>query len=131
FSEAENYLGQATRLPGGAAWQKALNDVRYWSLLNQARDAQSAGRSSQARDLAAQAERLNPGKTDATMALAGFQAQDNQLDASEASYRKVLARNPNDPDALSGLIGVLSQSGRPDEALKLIDSLSAADRGKF
>ncbi|MCS4248367.1 cellulose biosynthesis protein BcsC [Pseudomonas sp. BIGb0164] len=131
FSEAENYLGQATRLPGGAAWQKALNDVRYWSLLNQARDAQSAGRSSQARDLAAQAERLNPSKTDATMALAGFQAQDNQLDASEASYRKVLARNPNDPDALSGLIGVLSQSGRPDEALKLIDSLSAADRGKF
>lgn len=131
FSEAENYLGQATRLPGGAAWQKALNDVRYWSLLNQARDAQNAGRSSQARDLAAQAERLNPGKTDATMALAGFQAQDNQLDASEASYRKVLSRNPNDPDALSGLIGVLSQSGRPDEALKLIDSLSAADRGKF
>lgn len=131
FSEAENYLGQATRLPGGGAWQKALNDVRYWSLLNQARDAQNAGRSSQARDLAAQAERLSPGKTDATMALAGFQAQDNQLDASEASYRKVLARNPNDPDALSGLIGVLSQSGRPDEALKLIDSLSAADRGKF
>ncbi|MGY2374690.1 cellulose synthase subunit BcsC-related outer membrane protein [Pseudomonas sp. SDO524_S393] len=131
YSEAENYLTQATRLPGGGAWQKALSDVRYWNLLNQARDAQNAGRTSQARDLAAQAERLNPGKTDATMALAGFQAQDNQLDASEASYRKVLARNPNDPDALSGLIGVLSQSGRPDEALKLIDSLSAADRGKF
>lgn len=131
FSDAENYLAQATRLPGGAAWQKALNDVRYWSLLSQAREAQTAGRSSQARDLAAQAERLNPGRSDATVALAGFQAQDNQFDASEASYRKVLARNPGDPDALNGLIGVLSQSGRPDEALKLIDSLSPADRSKF
>ncbi|WDU61992.1 cellulose synthase subunit BcsC-related outer membrane protein [Pseudomonas poae] len=131
FSDAEGYLVQATRLPGGAAWQKALNDVRYWSLLSQARDAQTAGRSSQARDLAAQAERLNPGRSDATVALAGFQAQDNQFDASEASYRKVLARNPGDPDALNGLIGVLSQSGRPDEALTLIDSLSPADRSQF
>ena len=131
FSEAENYLVQATRLPGGAAWQKALNEVRYWSLLNQARDAQNAGRGSQARDLAAQAERLNPKRADATVALAGFQAQDNQLDASETTYRKALARNPGDPDALNGLIGVLSQSGRPDEALKLIDSVSPADRAKF
>ncbi|ONH54328.1 Tetratricopeptide repeat-containing protein [Pseudomonas cedrina] len=131
FSEAENYLAQATRLPGGTAWQKALSDVRYWRLLNEARDAQAAGRSSQALDLAAQAERLNPGRADATVALAGFQAQDNQLDASEATYRKVLARNPGDPDALSGLIGVLSQSGRPDEALKLIDSVPPADRAKF
>lgn len=131
FSEAEHYLGQATRLPGGAAWQKALSEVRYWSLLNQARDAQTAGRSSQALDLAAQAERLNPSRADATVALAGFQAQDNQFDAAEATYRKVLARNPGDPDALNGLIGVLSQSGRPDEALKLIDSVSPADRAKF
>lgn len=131
FSEAESYLVQATRLPGGAAWQSALNDVRYWNLLNQARDAQRGGRGSQARDLVAQAERLNPGQPGAAVALAGFQAQDNQFDTAEAGYRKVLARHPGDPDALSGLINVLSQSGQPEEALKLIDSVSPAERAKF
>lgn len=74
YSEAENYLVQATRLPGGAAWQSALNDVRYWNLISQSRDAQRAGRSAQARDLVAQAERLNPGQPGAAVALAGFQA---------------------------------------------------------
>lgn len=131
YSEAENYLVQATRLPGGAAWQSALNDVRYWNLISQSRDAQRAGRSAQARDLVAQAERLNPGQPGAAIALAGFQAQDNQFDDAEAGYRKVLARHPGDPDALSGLINVLSQSGQPDEALKLIDSVSPAQRAKF
>lgn len=131
YSEAENYLVQATRLPGGAAWQSALNDVRYWNLISQSRDAQRAGRSAQARDLVAQAERLNPGQPGAAVALAGFQSQDNQFDAAEAGYRKVLARHPDDPDALSGLINVLSQSGQPDEALKLIDSVSPARRAKF
>jgi len=129
--EAENYLVQATRLPGGAAWQSALNDVRYWNLISQSRDAQRAGRSAQARDLVAQAERLNPGQPGAAVALAGFQAQDNQFEEAEAGYRKVLARHPGDPDALSGLINVLSQSGQPDEALKLIDSVSPAQRAKF
>ncbi|PFG60198.1 Tfp pilus assembly protein PilF [Pseudomonas poae] len=131
FSDAENYLVQATRLPGGAAWQSALNDVRYWNLISQSRDAQRAGRGAQARDLVAQAERLNPGQPGAAIALAGFQAQDNQFDVAEAGYRKVLARHPGDPDALSGLINVLSQSGQPDEALKLIDSVSPAQRAKF
>ena len=131
YSEAENYLVQATRLPGGAAWQSALNDVRYWSLISQSRAAQRGGRSAQARDLVAQAERLNPGQPGAAVALAGFQAQDNQFDEAEAGYRKVLARHPDDADALSGLINVLSQSGQPDEALKLIDSVSPAQRAKF
>lgn len=131
YSEAENYLVQATRLPGGAAWQSALNDVRYWNLISQSRDAQRAGRSAQARDLVAQAERLNPGQPGAAIALAGFQAQDNKFEDAEAGYRKVLARHPDDTDALSGLINVLSQSGQPDEALKLIDSVSPAQRAKF
>ncbi|WP_426129478.1 cellulose synthase subunit BcsC-related outer membrane protein [Pseudomonas sp. DWP1b1] len=131
YSEAENYLVQAIRLPGGAAWQSALNDVRYWNLISQSRDAQRAGRSAQARDLVAQAERLNPGQPGAAVALAGFQSQDNQFEEAEAGYRKVLARHPGDPDALSGLINVLSQSGQPDEALKLIDSVSPAQRAKF
>ncbi|KAF1027456.1 MAG: Cellulose synthase operon protein C [Pseudomonas sp.] len=131
FSEAENYLTQATRLPGGAAWQSALKEVRYWNLLNQARDAKRDGRTGQARDLLAQAERLNPGQTAAAVELAGFQAQDNQLDAAEASYRKVLARRPGDTDALSGLISVLAQAGKSEEALKMIDSVSPAEQAKL
>ncbi|KAF1026056.1 MAG: Cellulose synthase operon protein C [Pseudomonas sp.] len=131
FSEAENYLNQAVRLPGGASWQSALNSVRYWSLLTQARDAQRNGRTTQARDLVAQAERLNPGQPAAAVALAGFQAQDNQLDAAEAGYRSVLKRHPGDPEALSGLISVLAQAGKAEESLKLIDSVPPADQARL
>lgn len=131
YSEAESYLVQASHLPGGAAWKSALNDVRYWNLISQSRDAQRVGHSAQARDLVAQAERLNPGLPGAAVTLAGFQFQDNQFDAAETGYRKVLASHPEDLDALSGLINVLSQSGQPDKALKLIDSVSPTQRAKF
>ncbi len=43
----------------------------------------------------------------------------------------MLARNANYPDALSGLIGVLSRAGKSDEALQLIDRLSAAEQARL
>ncbi|WP_248798986.1 cellulose biosynthesis protein BcsC [Pseudomonas sp. MWU13-2105] len=131
LGEAESYLVQATRLPGGAQWNAALDDVRYWILLDQAGDAQRAGRQTQARALIEQAIAKNPAEPAGPTALANWQAQAGQLDAAEAGYRQVLARTANYPEALAGLINVLSRAGKSDEALRLIDGLSAADQARL
>jgi len=131
LGEAESYLVQATRLPGGAQWNSALEDVRYWILLDQAGDAQRAGRQSQARALIDQAIAKNPAEPAGPTALANWQSQAGQLDAAEAGYRQVLARTANYPEALAGLINVLSRAGKSDEALRLIDGLSAADQARL
>ncbi|NWB84667.1 cellulose synthase subunit BcsC-related outer membrane protein [Pseudomonas gingeri] len=131
LGEAESYLIQATRLPGGAQWNAALEDVRYWILLDQAGDAQRAGRQSQARALIDQAIAKNPAEPAGPTALANWQSQAGQLDAAEAGYRQVLARTANYPEALAGLINVLSRAGKSDEALRLIDGLSAADQARL
>lgn len=131
LDEAERYLVQATQTPGGAQWSKALEDVRYWVLLDKANEAQRSGRPAQARDLIGQAIAKNPQEPAGLTALAGLQSQAGQYDAAEAGYRQVLAKNPNYPDALSGLIGVLSREGKSDEALQLIDALSPAEQTRL
>jgi tetratricopeptide (TPR) repeat protein len=129
--EAENYLVQATQLPGGGQWRTALEDVRYWILLGAADTAQRAGRYSEARDSVDKAIAKNPQNPAGPTALAGLQARMGQLDAAEAGYRKVLAKTPDYADALSGLINVLSQANKSDEALRLIDSLPAAEQARL
>ncbi|SDS05775.1 Tfp pilus assembly protein PilF [Pseudomonas asplenii] len=131
LGEAENYLVQATRTGAGAQWKSALEDVRYWILLDRANDAQRSGRQAQARELIEQAIAKNPVEPAGPTALAGWYAQAGQLDTAEAGYRQVLARNANYPDALSGLIGVLSRAGKSDEALQLIDRLSSAEQARL
>ncbi|NWA26906.1 BCSC C-terminal domain-containing protein [Pseudomonas gingeri] len=131
LAEAETYLVQASRLPGGAQWSGALDDVRYWILLDKAGEAQRGGRQAQARDLIEQAIAKNPAEPAGPTALANWQAQAGQLDAAEAGYRQVLARAKNYPEALAGLINVLSRAGKSDEALRLIDGLSPADQARL
>ncbi|WP_419736895.1 cellulose synthase subunit BcsC-related outer membrane protein [Pseudomonas sp. COR18] len=131
LGEAENYLVQATRTGAGAQWKSALEDVRYWILLDRANDAQRSGRQAQARELIEQAIARDSVEPAGPTALAGWYAQAGEFDAAEAGYRQVLARNPNYPDALSGLIGVLSRAGKSDEALQLIDRLSPAEQARL
>ncbi|UVJ44157.1 cellulose synthase subunit BcsC-related outer membrane protein [Pseudomonas sp. LS1212] len=131
LADAADLLSQAARQPGGSRWKAALVDVRYWQLLEQARDAQGKGNLGQARDLISQAMRLNPKPLAGPLALAGVQAQAGQVEAAEASYRQILARHPTDVDAATGLINVLTQMGKADEALYLLDSLPAADQSRL
>ncbi|WP_239687921.1 tetratricopeptide repeat protein, partial [Pseudomonas asplenii] len=121
----------ATRTGAGAQWKSALEDVRYWILLDRANDAQRSGRQAQARELIEQAIARDSVEPAGPTALAGWYAQAGEFDAAEAGYRQVLARNPNYPDALSGLIGVLSRAGKSDEALQLIDRLSPAEQARL
>lgn len=45
----------------------------------------------------------------------------NRLDRAEQTYRLILNASPNQPDALEMLGALLSQRGRHDEGLALID----------
>ncbi|MCE6978892.1 tetratricopeptide repeat protein [Pseudomonas frederiksbergensis] len=131
LADAEKLLGQATRQDDGSHWQVALNEVRYWSALQQARDAQAKGQTAQAQVLVNQALRLNPNGVDARLALADIQARAGQFDDAQRNYRQILNQRRDDPQALEGLVNVLIKSGKNDEALQLINSLPATGQAKI
>ena len=131
LAEAEKLLSQATRQNDGSRWQVALNEVRYWSALQQARDAQAKGQTAQAQVLVNQALRLNPNGVDARLALADIQANAGQFDDAQRNYRHILNQRRDDPQAQEGLVNVLLKSGKNDEALQLINSLPATGQAKI
>ncbi|EJM65343.1 Tfp pilus assembly protein PilF [Pseudomonas sp. GM50] len=131
LAEAEKLLSQATRQNDGSRWQVALNEVRYWSALQQARDAQAKGQTAQAQVLVNQALRLNPNGVDARLALADIQAGAGQFDDAQRNYRQILNLRHDDPQAQEGLVNVLLKSGKNDEALQLINSLPATGQAKI
>ncbi|MCX7080307.1 MAG: tetratricopeptide repeat protein, partial [Pseudomonas sp.] len=135
--QQQNKLGEAEQLltraisKGGIRWKAALDSVRYWTLLQRARDLQAKSQTVQAQDAIAQAMRLNPAGVDARLTLADIQAQAGQMDAAQANYRQVLSAQRGNPQAVRGLINVLSQTGQADEALRLLDTLPPADQARL
>jgi Tfp pilus assembly protein PilF len=129
FGEAEQLLNRAIA-NGGTRWKSALDSVRYWALLQQARD-QARTQPAKAQASIAQAMRLNPNGVDARLALADIQAQAGQLDAAQANYRQVLSVQRGNPQAVQGLVNVLSQTGQADEALRLLDTLTPAQQAEM
>lgn len=123
LDDAERLLTEAVAQPKGRAWQQALKGVRYESLLAQANGALTQGDLTAARRLIDQALRLDAKAPAGQLALADLQARSGNTGAAEAGYRQLLARAPNDLAARRGLIGLLSETGRGDEALRLADSL--------
>lgn len=130
LEDAEVLLSKAVRQKGGNAWQKALDEVRYWSLQQRASEARSKGRLSEARSQLEQAVRLRPRDVAARTALADLQAEQGEYAIAERAYRQVLAQQPNNAQARRGLIAVLGAQGKQDEALSLIDQLPKAEQAK-
>ncbi|MEF9671630.1 hypothetical protein QNM99_00385 [Pseudomonas sp. PCH446] len=130
LGEAENYLVQA---PACRAEHSGTRPSRMcatgscWTrpAMPSARAAEPGPRTDRTGDRQESAEPAGP------TALANWQSQAGQLDAAEAGYRQVLARTANYPQALAGLINVLSRAGKSDEALRLIDGLSPADQARL
>jgi Tfp pilus assembly protein PilF len=129
FGEAEQLLNRAIA-NGGSRWKPALDNVRYWALLQQARE-QARTQPAKAQESIAQAMRLNPKGIDARLALADIQAQAGQLDAAQANYRQVLSVQRGNPQAVQGLVNLLAQTGQADEALRLLDTLTPAQQAEM
>lgn len=130
FAEAQQLLNRAIA-KGGSRWKAALDSVRYWALLQQARDLQTEGQTARATSVVNEAMRLNPANVDGRLTLADIQAQAGQYDMATTNYRQVLATDRGNAQAIRGLVNVMSQTGQADEALRMLDSLSAADQAKF
>lgn len=131
FSDARDLLQRASRQGSAGRWRQALNSASYWALVNEAAAARSANNTANARRLLTEAVKLDPKEPTGLNALAAVQAEGGQLDAAEKTYRQVLAQQPTNADAIRGLVGVLSQSGKSDEALQLIARLTPQQQSQI
>jgi tetratricopeptide (TPR) repeat protein len=131
FEDAELLLTRTVKGGGGRAWQSALDDVRYWSLLQRARDNIADARNADARQQLEQARRLKPKDAEAVLSLAELQAQQGELAAAETGYRQALQLGQQQARALRGLVQVLGGQGKVDEALRELDKLPKAEREKI
>ncbi|WP_144111270.1 cellulose biosynthesis protein BcsC [Paraburkholderia sp. BCC1886] len=126
LAQAQTLLSRAVSRPGaGTNWSTALNSARYWLLVNQAEGAQNVGDFAAARREIDQALRLDPLEPGGRDASARLYAAQGDLKRAEKLYRDVLATSPNNREAVSGLVDILAQTGRAEEAQKWIDGMSA------
>jgi len=130
FADARGLLERASRAGSASRWKQALDSATYWSLVEQATSERERGETAAARRSLEQAVRLNPAEVTAETDLADLLVEDGQYDAAEAAYRRVLARQADNPDAVRGLVGVLAQNNKAAEALALVEKLSPSQQEK-
>jgi tetratricopeptide (TPR) repeat protein len=128
--DAELLLGRAMQQKGGKHWRKNYDEVRYWSLLRQARANRERGAFSEAHKQIEQALKLKPAGVDARVAKADLQAAEGAYGSAETAYRAALQQAPSNLAAKRGLIGVLAQQGKHAEAQRVLDSLPSSARGQ-
>lgn len=131
YDDAELLLTKAVKQGGGRAWQAALDDVRYWSLLQQARNNVERGRVVDARQQLERARSLKPKDSEALLTLAELQTQQGEFTAAESGFRQALQMRSQQTRASRGLAQVLGEQGKPDEALRVLESLPKAEREKL
>nr|MBK7066410.1 hypothetical protein [Deltaproteobacteria bacterium] len=90
------------------------------SLLSEARRAARSGSRDLARELLEQRLSTWPDDDELRAELARVDAWDGRWAASEAGYRRVLARHPDDPEVRAGLVDVFLWQSRWDDASREI-----------
>ncbi|RSZ30397.1 MULTISPECIES: cellulose biosynthesis protein BcsC [unclassified Variovorax] len=118
FAEAQELLERAAR-GGGSKWNSALQSATYWTLVGQARAAQSKNDARGAQSLYERAVRIDPREPVGQNALADLRAAAGDYAQAEQGYKRVLESKPQNTQALNGLISLYGATGRPDEALAL------------
>lgn len=133
FGESRAFLQQAVAIDGPDQWKQALDSATYWDLVQQANAARSATRYDDAVSRLQQAAAMQPEGDDNTaeMLLGGVYNDMKRHADAERVFRNMLAREPDDMDALGGLLGTLSATGRQAEALAVLDDLSADQRKRL
>ncbi len=125
WAQANELLARASKAnPTG--WRNPRNMVEYWHAVDRASSMRRAGDVAGARKVLAQAEKLAPKEVAAETLLADMLADEGKFAQAEKAYRNALRRRPGDPEATRGLITVLAQSNKPDEARKIVQGMSPA-----
>jgi tetratricopeptide (TPR) repeat protein len=126
FTQAESLLARAVAQKGGARWKQALGSASTAALLARAETARAKGDTKGARAMLQQALKLDSDNPAAQNALAAMAADAGQLDEAETGFRRVLARHPENAEAMRGLVGAMAENGKITQAQSLIDGLTPA-----
>jgi tetratricopeptide (TPR) repeat protein len=135
FADAASLLRQAQQEQPSTAgnWTSALRSATFWEHVQGAQAARTAndlaGAASQYASAFAQAP---PDAPDALrVAYADVLIEQQKDSAAEALEREVLRHQPDNPDALRGLITVLGRNGHREEALQLADRAPPQVQGQL
>ena len=99
--------------------------------MRQAESARAAGESERAIQLYERATADRPNELSVRSSLGDLYAEVGYLDRADAAFRAILSVQPNNVNALRGLIGVLTQQGRMREALALAERVPREQRGEL
>lgn len=125
-AEAETWFSEAlANAPGNdsSKWASLVKTASFWKYMHLAKDGLAANQLIDAENAINQALTIEPGDPDAMSVLGDIKVASNQTDAAERHYRAALAKQGYNTSALRGLIGILSSSGRTDEAITLFESV--------
>ena len=123
--EAETWFARALANSGESGsnrWRDLIRTAGFWKNMRLAREGMAANRLTDAEDAIQQGLLIQPGDPDALALLGDIKMAGNQPVEAERQYRAALAQQGYNTQALRGLIGILSSSGRTDEAIKLVES---------
>lgn len=134
FAEARDLLGRAIKADPAneKQWAAAYDSASFWGTVQQAKSLAAAGRLQQAKALlTGLLSHRHANAAGADMVLAGIDDKLKDHAGAEAAYRRVLAAQPRNGDALMGLAGTLRSAGKTAEADKIIARLTPAQRAKL
>ncbi|WP_342593809.1 cellulose synthase subunit BcsC-related outer membrane protein [Salinicola lusitanus] len=131
FAEARDELGRAISLSPQSAsrWQGAFRSASFYAELAEVRRLADQGHLDQALSKVAPLGRTSgqDGRS-AQLLEAELLRRDGQLEAAEQGYRRLMERSPSDVAAASGLVNVLRDQKRWDEAAQVAEKLPARVR---
>lgn len=124
FGESERLLAQAMKGPSAARWKDAYDSARFFDRFGKARAALEAGRFDETEQLA---RPLAAGdfkdRIEAQLLLGEMFIVQKRYAEAQAIYHEAYLLAPERPEAIAGLADALSQLGRSEEALKLLEKL--------
>lgn len=105
---------------GGKRWKSAQQSAHYWTLINEINEARQSDPNADMADKLQQALRIDAKEPAGLVMLADLLLEKRDFAKAEPIYRQVLKQHAQNPGAFLGLISVLSQTGREQDALAMI-----------
>ena len=128
FASAESLIKKALELDPNDAEIWAFSSLLNFSFGSRGFD-HAPSRVAAARSQAERALSLNPDSLEGLFALARWQRDNEDPAVAEASFKKILAREPNHVGALSGLAWIYDQTDRVDESAAFYERVAALPDG--
>lgn len=121
-AEARTLLAKAAK-QDPTKWNQALNSASYWGAIREAQSLKQSRNLAKAKSYFEQASKLSPNGIEAQIGLAELSVEAGQLADAEKRYIGVLESHPENLDAIAGILSILMQTNRQQEASRLMANL--------